>query len=262
MKIKELHKNHNFVFLAVASIIFLLFWQAQRSNWPATLTYWYQSFKYHVLRVNSVEGEFTSQISLDWHRQQHSLSCEIASLKMALSAFHINVSESEIISKLHFDPTKRSKGVWGDPFTGFVGDIDGVMGVSGYGVYWDPIAEVANEYTRAEVKRFNKPSDLAFEIGAGRPVISWGFNGHGEKITWTTPQGKQINATNGEHARVVAGFAGPPDAPTHFIVYDPIYGKLLWSAEEVFNNWAPFDNMGIVVYADPNSIFDANLIIQ
>src|ERR1700741_62031 len=39
------------------------------------------------------------------HKQEHSLSCEIAALKIALSAHSIDVSEAELIKKLHFDPT-------------------------------------------------------------------------------------------------------------------------------------------------------------
>jgi YD repeat-containing protein len=167
---------------------------------------------------------------------------------MALSVYGLNVPESDLIAQLRFDPTKRAGNIWGDPYAGFVGSIDGEMGVTGYGVYWDPIAEVGNKYLPTKAVRFDSPADLAAEIAAGHPVVAWGYNGAGKHLSWNTPDGKQIDAINGEHARTIGGFDGDVNNPTRFIVYDPIYGKLSWTAEELFKNWAPFDNMGVVVY--------------
>ncbi len=262
MKLKKFLANYNVIIPLIILMVALVVWEGRRSNWTATWIYWVQSFKYHVLHADAVTGTYTSEIRVEWHRQEHSLSCEIASLKMALSAYGVNVQESELISRLKFDSTPRSGKTWGDPFTGFVGNIDGRMGVTGYGVYWDPIVEVAKQYKPTEVKKFNSPAELAQEISKGHPVIAWGYNGSGNKINWTTPAGKNITAINGEHARVIAGFDGDVNNPTKFIVYDPIYGKLSWTAERVFENWQPFDNMGVVVYPDNESILDQILKIE
>jgi uncharacterized protein YvpB len=182
-----------------------------------------------------------------YHRQEHSLSCEVAALKMALSVYDINVPERELIEKLRFDPTRRTKTVWGDPHTGFVGDIDGTMMRDGYGVYWDPIADVANEYTEAKVEKFDAQM-LAREIADGHPVIMWGYVGAGRRVSWATPAGRPISAVNGEHTRTVVGFTGSEESPTSFVLLDPIYGRLTWSTSRLMKNWEAFDHMGVVVY--------------
>jgi uncharacterized protein YvpB len=214
--------------------------------------------KYQMRRINialfqsgMVEGGKLTSVPAKFHRQEHSLSCEIAALKMALSVYNIDIPESELISKLKFDPTLRTGSTWGDPYTGFVGNIDGKMMKDGYGVYWDPIAEVANNYVEANVTQFTAQK-VAAEIDLGHPVIAWGYFGRGKKISWNTPDGKKIDGINGEHARTIIGFTGSIESPTGFIILDPIYGKLYWKTKDLMNNWEPFDHMGIVVY--PKSI--------
>jgi hypothetical protein len=66
-----------------------------------------------------------------FHKQEHALSCEAATLKMALSVFGADVSESEILKYLPYDKTPKKNGVWGDPNKGFVGKVDGVGFVDG-----------------------------------------------------------------------------------------------------------------------------------
>lgn len=210
--------------------------------------------KYEARRLNialfqsgEISGGSVTLLPATYHRQEHALSCEIASLKMALSVYGLDIPESELISKLKFDSTPRDKTTWGDPYTGFVGIIDGKMMGDGYGVYWDPIAAVGSLYLNAEVKKFTA-MELAKELTAGRPVVSWGYSGRGRKYIWTTPQGKNITAVNGEHARTIIGFSGSVESPSSFVIYDPIYGRLNWKTKDLMNNWAPFDNMGVVIY--------------
>lgn len=117
----------------------------------------------------------TAQIDIPFHRQEHSLSCEIASLRTALLAYGLDVPESELLRRLPFDRTPKSVGVWGDPNKGFVGNVDGKMFMTGYGVYWDPIASLSQQWKRAEVVRNATPQELAQHILAGRPVIVWGI---------------------------------------------------------------------------------------
>lgn len=199
----------------------------------------------HVPRV---AGQTIAKLNVPYHRQEHSLSCEIASLKMALSYAGFNISEDELIQSLHFDQTPRSRTLWGDPFKGFVGDIDGKMGKTGYGVYWDPIVDVGNRYAPTRAFTGLTAADFAEHILNNRPVVVWGYFGRGAAINWETTDGNRINAINGEHARIVTGFTGSKENPEGFFLLDPIYGELYWSTEKFMKNGEPFDNAGVVVY--------------
>jgi uncharacterized protein YvpB len=239
--LKKLFKNPKFNFAILICFLLLGLWQVNRSSISGTFIYVTHIFHNHISHAGKVSGEVTARLNIARHRQEHSLSCEIAALKMALAGYGLNVSESELISRLPFTSMR------GDPNEAFVGDIDGRMASTGYGVYWNPIAKVANAYLRSEVFQAS-PGLVASHIIAGRPVIMWGYFGRGNKISWTTPAGKQIVGINGEHARTVVGFTGSVDAPDGFIVIDPIYGEEFWTASELFGNWQPFNNMGVVVY--------------
>lgn len=204
-----------------------------------------------VAGVMNIQGTTTVRLPIKFHRQEHSLSCEIATLKMALSQYGDDITEDELIGYLPFDTTPKANGVWGDPNVGFVGDIDGKMFGNGYGVYWDPIARVGLRYRRTEVIEGASASDLAGHLAQGRPIIIWGYFGRGRTGSWVTPSGKTIQAINGEHTRVVTGFNGPLDAPTSFSLIDPITGQLTWSIDKFMTNWASFNNSGVVVYPKP-----------
>jgi uncharacterized protein YvpB len=260
---KNYLQKHHIIWLPTAVIILaVVLWQGHRSHWSASLSYWSRSFRYHVLHMDQVHGNYVSQLNVKLQRQEHSLSCEIAALKMALSVYNYNVPESDLIAQLQFDPTPRSRTMWGDPNAGFVGSIDGDMGVTGYGVYWDPIAAVGNKYLPTTARRFGSPAEVAAELAAGHPVVAWGYTGAGKHLLWNTPAGKQIDAINGEHARTIGGFDGDVSNPTRFIIYDPIYGELSWTAEQLFRNWAPFNNMGVVVYPKDDDAALLDQIIQ
>lgn len=187
-------------------------------------------------------------VPITFHRQEHALSCEIAALKMALSTHRITVSEDTLISQLAKDPTPKGPGIWGNPSRGFVGDIDGTMLVTGYGVYADPIAAVGNMYAQTSVLQGSSVSRIAQYITKGSPVIVWGHYGSLRQYSWKTPDGTLIQAINGEHARVVYGFDGPVDNPTTFYLQDPLYGVIRWSRQEFENNWNSLNRMGVVVH--------------
>lgn len=198
-----------------------------------------------------VAGTMDVQLSTKFHRQEHSLSCEVATLKMALQTVGLNVPESELIAGLPFDKTPKGGGVWGNPNKGFVGNIDGKMLRDGYGVYWDPIAKLGLRYKRTEVLRKAKVSDIAEHVAAGRPVIVWGNYGRATKYSWLDSKGVNIPAVNGEHTRIVTGFSGPVSKPTSFSLIDPLYGYMEWSAKQLENNWNTLGRNGVVVYPHP-----------
>lgn len=201
-----------------------------------------------VAGLMSTSAALEVELPIPLHYQEHSLSCEVAALKMALDYFGAGVPESELIKHLPFDPAPKSNGVWGNPNRGFVGNIDGRMLVDGYGVYWEPIAALGARYRRTAVLRGTSAANLAQHIAAGRPVIIWGYFGRGQPHTWRTREGQIIQAVNGEHTRLVTGFSGPSDKPTHFALLDPIFGRLVWPTETLLRNWDALGRHAVVVY--------------
>ena len=204
-----------------------------------------------VALVGLPHAAFAQQVSVpaSFHRQERALSCEVATLKMALKVHGIEVSESELIARLPFDVTPRGNGIWGDPNVGFVGRIDGRMLHDGYGVYWDPIAALGERYAAASVMRHGSPQQLARAITAGNGVIIWGYYGKRAVYNWQTPAGNVVHAMNGQHTRLVYGFDGSVEAPTRFYLIDPLSGPLSWSTEELMHNWSSFQHMGVIVAA-------------
>ncbi len=192
----------------------------------------------------------TVRLAVPYHRQEHSLSCEAAALKMVLAYYGERVSEAGLIAQLPVDDPgpRRAGNVWGDPDVGFVGDIDGRIPNGGYGVYEAPIVELAGRYRSASAITGVTLQALLEEVDAGRPVIVWGTLGDGRDISWTTPQGKRVNAIYGEHTRVVIGFSGTPQQPQRLILHDPIYGTITMAKEKFLANWARLGNRAVVVY--------------
>ena len=213
---------------------------------PATFSYEIRVVASRLFQNGRIAGGSVFQLPADYHRQEHSLSCEIASLKMALSALGFNVAESELLAKMDFDSSPKTASSWGDPNLGFVGSINGKMPETGYGVYWDPIARLASAYTLAETAQFDAKK-LAEELKNGHPVIAWGFVGSGKRMFWTAPSGRKIDAVQGEHARTVVGYWGSADSPSGFVILDPIYGKLYWKTETLMKNWSAFNRIGIIL---------------
>lgn len=192
------------------------------------------------------EKVVTLQVPLD--KQDRALSCEVASLKMALAYRGISVSEDELMSHIGYDPTTRSGNLWGDPDTAFVGDINGSQNSTGYGVHWGPIAKAASNYRSAKAHIGLTVQDLAREIDAGNPIVVWGTHGRSYYDPWITPSGKSIAAWKGEHARTVVGYKGNPGSPTAIITNDPIAGRLVWKVTDFDNNWARLSRAGVIIY--------------
>ncbi len=188
-----------------------------------------------------------TKLNVSFHRQEHNLSCEIATLVMALSFRGVNVSEAAIIEAIGVDPTPKSDGVWGNPHVAFVGDIDGRQPSTGYGVYWQPIATAAQAYREASWFTGWNLSHLTAEIKKGNPVIVWGTAGSGTRIDWKTPEGGNVVAVNGEHTRLVIGFIGSADNPTKIITLDPLSGEKYFTKSSFLWNWGLLGNSGVVV---------------
>ncbi len=200
----------------------------------------------YTLRFTSAQIRRVLNIGLDY--QDQPLSCEAAALKMALRYRGVNVSESDIMALVGYDPTIKNGNVWGDPDQAFVGNIAGSQNSTGYGVHWDPIARAARAWRNASAFSGWSVSQLAWEIEAGNPVVVWGVLGGAYFDPWYTPQGRYIAAWKGEHARTVIGYTGSPTNPTSFIINDPIAGRVTWSTSRLLADWSKFNYSGVVVY--------------
>lgn len=195
-----------------------------------------------------VVKEAVIKLAIANDHQDYALSCEAAALKMALTYKGISVSESTLLERLGIaEPQDRDGDVWGDPNIAFVGNVSGSQNSTGYGVYWDPIARVANQFTSAQSFSGWSPSDLAHELAEGNPVEIWGTIGSARRDSWHTPNGNDIAAWRGEHTRLVIGFTGSTDNPTHFFINDPAAGQLTWTVGQLRSNWGAFGNSGVVI---------------
>lgn len=192
-------------------------------------------------RVNKLE------ILLDW--QDYPLSCEAASLKMALAGKGISVSEDEIMERIGYDLSPRRGNLWTDPYKVYVGDVKGKVCETGYGVYWQPVAQAANYWREAQAFSDWSLEGLITEIKLGNPVILWGVvpTGTLTDCSWYTSEGKYIKAFKEMHARLGIGFIGPPENPSKIILNDPWVGRLYWETSYFLKNWAVFNYSGVAI---------------
>ena len=190
----------------------------------------------------------SQKLSLRFHPQKFALSCEAASLRMVLDFHKIQISEDDIIKKMPFDEMPKSGNIWGDPNEGFVGDINGRMGETGYGIHWNPLAKLARTWKKTEVIEHGKTKDLVMHIDQQQPVIVWVTDGPSREISWKSLSGKKIFALNNEHTQVVFGYTGDRNSPTAFHVMDPVKGPLVRPIEEFKKSWQSFGRKGVVVY--------------
>lgn len=160
-------------------------------------------------------------------RQQRSLSCEMASLRMAAHYQKVICSERELVRILPRSTAQprfeNKKLIWADANTVFPGNIRGWQLYAGgmrqyprrartrgwgYGVYAPGIAEVATKIgLQAEV--FDQVDQVYRTLDRGHvPVVIVPCSGRSttRKWHWYSPQGDRIPAINAEHAIVVVGY--------------------------------------------------------
>ena len=203
---------------------------------------------YEVVRV-IIPIKPAIKLNVPYHRQQHALSCEVASLLMALNYKGVNVTENELIARLPVsDPGPRQRGnIWGDPNLGFVGNVNGSMPNTGYGVYDQPIYDLATKYRTAKIMTNATVDDLTAELGNGNAIVVWGVIGGGKDISWKTSDGQTIYAKMDEHARTLIGFTGQSNDPQLMILLDPIYGEIRLPVADFLKNWGRLDQRAVAV---------------
>lgn len=190
----------------------------------------------------------TTKLAVPAYLQKYTLSCEIASLRMALNFKGANVTEDDLIPKVGTDTTPHNGNTWGNPYNAFVGNIRGTQMADGYGVYWGPIAKAARSYRNAQEFEGWNIQQLTEALSNNNPVVIWVYSHFGTKTSWNTPDGTQIYAVRDEHAVVAVGFVGPANNPTQMIINDPLVGQVYWSRSVFDKKWDIFGRSGVVVY--------------
>ena len=196
--------------------------------------------------------------------QDKSLDCEAAALAAAFAARNVSVSTGKttlqnwIFNQLPDDHRNaivtRGAVTWGDPYTDFVGNVNGSEGFApgdGYGVYFQPIANVVTKVGHAESAGTGwTTASIETEIEAGNPVVVWIdfrslFSGAGYAAsTWTAFDGRKIPYSLHEHAVTVLG-----TYPGHSITLLDVYsGKQYTYSESHFTAMlSTFQGMGVAV---------------
>jgi hypothetical protein len=89
-------------------------------------------------------------LNVPWYQQAYVLSCESASLRMALAYEGIATTDRAVLDIIGSDlrgPVFDSSGMhWGDPFATFVGNVNGSeVALTGYGTYYPTIEHAATK---------------------------------------------------------------------------------------------------------------------
>jgi uncharacterized protein YvpB len=166
-------------------------------------------------------------LAVPFHYQRHTLTCEIAALRMAAEYFGQRWQEDGLLTLLPVDECQpRYEGgriVWADPNRVFPGNVGGWQlyrggleryperaerGLWGYGIHAPAIAGLA--------ARIGLPAELMDRVEAVYAAIDRGHvpivivpdGGRDQAITWqwTTPQGQPVTVMNAEHSVVVRGY--------------------------------------------------------
>lgn len=160
-------------------------------------------------------------------RQRLSLSCEMASLRMAAHFHKVVHTEPQLVRILPRDTTQpRMEGktlIWADANRIFPGNIRGWQlyhgGMSqyprraringwGYGIYAPGIAEVATQIG-LQAKVFDQVDYVYTALDRGQvPIVIVPCRGKSttRKWKWFSPQGDVVAAINSQHAIAVTGY--------------------------------------------------------
>jgi uncharacterized protein YvpB len=188
-------------------------------------------------------------------RQTRSLDCEAAALQVALGAVGVQVSQDWVIAAIGADlrPPEVGPGGalarWGDPYTTFVGRIDGSEPLhTGYGVYDPPVAAAARAAGRpAEGREGWDPWEIYDQVALGHPAVIW-VDATFSPVPmrhWTAWDGRDIPYAIGEHAVTVVGVDALAATVTIADVRAGVRRTFAMSRFEAF--FASFGDMAVVV---------------
>jgi len=174
-------------------------------------------------------------------RQALRNNCETAALSMLLAAANVSVSQLELQRRLPrsgpLDPIPSRDGglpIWGDPDRGFVGRAAGGGTSGGFGVYQEPIRQLAGRYG-VDLRDLSgaAPTAVFRALRSGHPVMVWVGLSEGPYKSWRTPSGRRITVNFGEHTVVLTGLRGDT-----LQLNDPLTGtRATWTRAQFVKLW-------------------------
>jgi uncharacterized protein YvpB len=193
------------------------------------------------------------------YKQTMNLDCETAALQMGLAALGHNFTQQQLFAYEQPDTRPPVMGrlsngqkivvQWGDPYTNFVGDVNGADLIpTGFGIYYPLIVSIAVSHGAPNAYGHEgfTAAELYAAVAAGHPVVVWTETGWERPYVgyWTAWDGKKIKYSLVEHAVTLSGVSA-----TQVRVNDPWHsGSQYWFSKAAFErSWADFNNMAVVL---------------
>jgi uncharacterized protein YvpB len=185
------------------------------------------------------------------YRQTRNLNCETAALQMGLAYYGHYYSQDSLFAYENAD-LRRAQWIngtlhWGDPYTNFVGDVNGSeSALTGYGVYYPVILSIARSHgvPNAYGGEGFSPQTVYAELAAGHPVQIWMEARWSRPAvrTWIAWDGRTIRYSQAEHSVILTGVS-----PTSVRVNDDQFGSQYWVSKWTFEtSWRDFNNMAVI----------------
>jgi uncharacterized protein YvpB len=194
-------------------------------------------------------------------KQIYSLSCEAASLQMALAYFGIGASQDTILGVIGVDrtpPYYDGNGTlhWGDPYQSFVGNPNGYEGAgsgaaSGYGTYYSAIARAATTLGGhvAQAGEGIPPSAIYAAAHNREPVVAWvafAYQPHPMHYMIAFDGRTVMYGAPWEHAVTISGWA-----PGYLLINNP-HSHPEWVEAGTFEAaYGMFNDMAVVLTTAP-----------
>ena len=185
------------------------------------------------------------------YRQTRNLNCETAAMQMGLAYYGHYYSQDSLFAYENPDlrPAQWINGTlhWGDPYTNFVGNVNGSeTALTGYGVYYPVILSIARSHGVPNAyggEGFSAATVYA-ELAAGHPVQIWIEARWSRPAvrTWIAWDGRNIRYSLAEHSVILTGVSS-----TQVRVNDDQFGSQYWVSKSTFeSSWRDFNNMAVI----------------
>ena len=195
----------------------------------------------------------TVTIAAPIYHQTMNLDCETSALRVALAYYGHYYTDAQLFADEPVDLRAPVMGPnrtilqWGNPYTHFVGDVNGVAAIpTGYGVYYPVILNLAHSHglPNAVGGEGYRAATIYAELQARHPVEVWveyDWN-HYQAGVWTAWDATKVRYTFGEHALTLTGVS-----TTQVRVNDVGHGTQYWIDKATFEaSWASINNMAVI----------------